>query len=42
MILFAQYEDEGGDAARKALLDAAPKFKGKVMLTETDLDSDVG
>jgi len=39
MILFAGNNLEG-DAARAAMKDAAPKFKGKIMLAETDFDGE--
>jgi len=39
MILFAT-DTEEGDAARAAMKAAAPKFKGKIMLAETDFEGD--
>jgi len=41
MILFAANTLEG-DVARAAMKAAAPKFKGKIMLAETDLEGEVG
>jgi hypothetical protein len=37
MILFAASDSEG-DAARAAMKAAAPKFKGKILLAEADLE----
>ena len=36
MILFATNDNEKGDAARAAMREAAPKFKGKLLLAEAD------
>jgi hypothetical protein len=40
MILFAAGDSEEGDKARAAMLAAAPKFKGKIFLAESDFEGD--
>jgi len=40
MILFASSDSVEGEAARAAMKAAAPKFKGKIMLAETDFEGD--
>lgn len=40
MILFAAKDSEEGDKARAAMLEAAPKFKGKIFLAEADFEEE--
>ena len=39
LILFAE-KNEVGTAARKAMLEVSPKFKGKALLAETDIEDE--